>query len=138
VKITKEKLKEVEEEWQNNLLNWKSKRRQSRGTAGSDECESQESQTRKIKTFSEILNEKAKSGHRIGYNLQRYIGNGEGEDDTEVISSNQNQEQGRIKVLLYKAFAKLTILILLFQCLLKSIQLKSQMDSMMIQILLII
>ena len=27
VKITKEKIKEVEEEWQNNLMSWKSKRK---------------------------------------------------------------------------------------------------------------
>jgi len=33
VKITKEKIKEVEEEWQNNLLNWKSKRRQSKSNS---------------------------------------------------------------------------------------------------------
>ena len=33
VKITKEKIKEVEEEWQNNLLSWKSKRRQSNNSS---------------------------------------------------------------------------------------------------------
>lgn len=80
VKITKEKLKEVEEEWQNNLLNWKSKRRKSR-SSGNDNEESEDNQPRKIKTFSEILNEKAKSGHRIGYNLHKYVGLQDGEEE---------------------------------------------------------
>ncbi|XP_015784452.1 uncharacterized protein LOC107361993 isoform X2 [Tetranychus urticae] len=89
VKITKDKIKEVEEEWQNNLLNWKSKRRQSRSTncplnseSLGEESEDPEN-PRKIKTFSEILNEKAKSGYRIGYNLSKYIRNGSEDDEDE-------------------------------------------------------
>jgi hypothetical protein len=90
VKITKDKIKEVEEEWQNNLLNWKSKRRQSRGTCNVTSTRAQlependeVNSNRKIKTFSEILNEKAKSGYRIGYNLHKYIRNGSEDDDDE-------------------------------------------------------
>lgn len=85
MKITKEKIKEVEEEWQNNLLNWKSKRRQSRGNTIPQDIEEQTTVPRKIKTFQEILSEKAKSGHRIGYNLQRYIS--ESGDEEEFINS---------------------------------------------------
>lgn len=85
VKITKEKIKEVEEEWQSNLLNWKSKRRvnhnstDNEGSTGDED--SNDGKGRKIKTFSEILNEKAKSGHRIGYNLHRYGYEAEEDDD---------------------------------------------------------
>lgn len=99
VKITKEKIKEVEEEWQSNLLNWKSKRRQtsSCGKLGDDEDESNNSvnSDRKIKTFSEILNEKAKSGHRIGYNLHRYLADGDGDDSdlSEFLSSHGNNSR---------------------------------------------
>lgn len=93
VKITKEKLKEVEEEWQNNLIDWKSKRRKSR-SSGADNEESEDNQPRKIKTFSEILNEKAKSGHRIGYNLQKYVGledDEEGDPNVDLIVSDKNK-----------------------------------------------
>uniref|UniRef100_T1L6E7 DUF4757 domain-containing protein n=1 Tax=Tetranychus urticae TaxID=32264 RepID=T1L6E7_TETUR len=89
VKITKEKIKEVEEEWQNNLLNWKSKRRQSRLTGG-EESDSGDNQQRKIKTFSEILNEKAKSGQRIGYNLHKYIGMQDEEEEENLVITNNN------------------------------------------------
>lgn len=91
VKITKEKIKEVEEEWQSNLLNWKSKRRSSNnlnnnGSHGgsSDLLDQEEDATgRKIKTFTEILSEKAKSGHRLGYNLRRYVATDD-EDEEEI------------------------------------------------------
>uniref|UniRef100_T1L1L5 LIM zinc-binding domain-containing protein n=2 Tax=Tetranychus urticae TaxID=32264 RepID=T1L1L5_TETUR len=93
VKITKEKNKEVEEEWRNNFLNWKSKRRQSRLTGG-EESDSGDNQQRKIKTFSEILNEKAKSGQRIGYNLHKYIGiNGLQVTQTPIQTVQQGQLQ---------------------------------------------
>lgn len=95
MKITKEKIKEVEEEWQSNLLNWKSKRRQSSDKPKDFSSSSsslnnhnndnnQDSNTDskgKIKTFSEILKEKSKSGARIGYNLHHYL---DGEDDNEI------------------------------------------------------
>jgi len=99
VKITKEKIKEVEEEWQSNLLNWKSKRRSgnnlnnnNNGSSnnGSTELldqgsnENDDAATRKVKTFTEILSEKAKSGHRLGYNLRRYVATDDEEDDEEV------------------------------------------------------
>lgn len=94
VKITKEKIKEVEEEWQNNLLNWKSKRRKSR-SSGAEEDDTQENSHRKIKTFSEILNEKAKSGHRIGYNLHKYVGlgdeEGDNDGDDEIVNRNESK-----------------------------------------------
>lgn len=75
-RITKEKIKEVEEEWQNNLLNWKSKRRQSRQSDNSEIDvidDNHNNSGRKIRTFSEILNERAKCGGRIGYNLLDYV-----------------------------------------------------------------
>ena len=100
VKITKEKIKEVEEEWQSNLLNWKSKRRSgnslttsgsnlaannNNNNSGSSDLLDQEDDgsSRKVKTFTEILNEKAKSGHRLGYNLRRYVATDD-EDDEEL------------------------------------------------------
>lgn len=92
VKITKEKIKEVEEEWQNNLMSWKSKRKLTKNNSeglsllfnfkGStnlllllrlDESLMQRNPNRKTKTFSEILHEKARSGARIGYNLHKYV-----------------------------------------------------------------
>lgn len=92
VKVTKEKIKEVEEEWQSNLLNWKSKRRQSK-EGGNSKNGSEDGDdngdapaSRKIKTFSEILNEKAKSGHRLGYNLSRYV---EGEEESVELFNEQ-------------------------------------------------
>ncbi|XP_074597424.1 uncharacterized protein LOC141852180 isoform X2 [Brevipalpus obovatus] len=93
VKITKEKIKEVEEEWQNNLLNWKSKRRKSR-SSGAEEDDAQENSHRKIKTFSEILNEKAKSGHRIGYNLHKYVGLGDEEGENDGDDEFGNKKEG--------------------------------------------
>ncbi|XP_053209239.1 putative uncharacterized protein DDB_G0271606 isoform X2 [Panonychus citri] len=96
VKITKEKIKEVEEEWQNNLLNWKSKRRQSRLTGG-EESDSGDNQQRKVKTFSEILNEKAKSGHRIGYNLHKYIGIQDEEEEESLVLANNNTNNNNHK-----------------------------------------
>lgn len=41
---------------------------------------------RKTKTFSEILNEKAKSGGRIGYNLQQYV-----EPNGDIVEGNRNE-----------------------------------------------
>lgn len=103
MKVTKEKIKEVEEEWQSNLLNWKSKRRQSKESApngsggeGEDGDGSSNGGPRRIKTFSEILNEKAKSGHRIGYNLHRYV---EGEEENEVrfdVTGDDSAEQQQL------------------------------------------
>lgn len=81
-KITKEKIKEVEEEWQNNLLNWKSKRRQNK-TPAEAEAEQREENNRRIRTFSQILNEKAKSGQTLAYNLQSYISSSN--DDTDFL-----------------------------------------------------
>lgn len=46
---------------------------------------------RKTKTFSEILNEKARSGGRIGYNLHRYVADSELEEE---LTSNQQQPKG--------------------------------------------
>lgn len=104
VKITKEKIKEVEEEWQSNLLNWKSKRRSSNNLTGNSSSspgnnngssngsselldqgsnESDDGTTRKVKTFTEILSEKARSGHRLGYNLRRYVATDD-EDEEDV------------------------------------------------------
>jgi hypothetical protein len=97
VKITKEKIKEVEEEWQSNLLNWKSKRRSGTSlnnndsTNGSSELLDQDgngdetSTSRKVKTFTEILSEKAKSGHRLGYNLRRYVTDNDDEMNEEDV-----------------------------------------------------
>ncbi|RWS05774.1 LIM and calponiny domains-containing protein 1-like protein, partial [Dinothrombium tinctorium] len=98
VKITKEKIKEVEEEWQNNLLNWKSKRRQSRGNHNVDENETTDQQPRKIKTFSEIIKEKAKSGHRIGYNLDKYIDDeaGYGHEDLSRFTNDQHTTESAL------------------------------------------
>jgi len=97
VKITKEKIKEVEEEWQSNLLNWKSKRKVNHGSLENEDegnntgDENGKSNPRKVKTFSEILNEKAKSGQRIGYNLHRYGYEDEEDDDiSSLIRSNNN------------------------------------------------
>ena len=105
VKITKEKIKEVEEEWQSNLLNWKSKRRVNNNILEGDKDDNNTGDgddsgdgKRKIKTFSEILNEKAKSGHRIGYNLHRYGYEDEEDDDISGIirsSSNNNSNDSK-------------------------------------------
>lgn len=100
VKITKEKIKEVEEEWQSNLLNWKSKRRQSSDKLPKDgsnqtdkDLKDQDSESKgKIKTFSEILKEKSKSGARIGYNLHHYL---DGDDDQINFNLDQENEQNQ-------------------------------------------
>lgn len=89
--ISKEKIKEVEEEWQNNLLNWKSKRRQQLTQtfeqAPNDLYENTDSNGgRKIKTFAEMLEERAKSGNRLGFHLQRYLG---ADDDNNVEDESQ-------------------------------------------------
>lgn len=83
--ISKEKIKEVEEEWQNNLLNWKSKRRQQLTQtfeqAPNDLYEITDSNGgRKTKTFAEMIEERAKSGNRLGFHLQRYLST---DDDDE-------------------------------------------------------
>lgn len=83
--ISKEKIKEVEEEWQNNLLNWKSKRRQQLTQtfeqAPNDLYEITDSNGgRKTKTFAEMMEERAKSGNRLGFHLQRYLST---DDDDE-------------------------------------------------------
>ncbi|CAG2164748.1 unnamed protein product [Oppiella nova] len=85
VKITKEKIKEVEEEWHNNLMSWKSKRRQSKNSS-EDESGTSLATNRKTKTFSEILSDKAKSGQRIGYNLHKYL-DGDLENETDLRSN---------------------------------------------------
>ena len=95
MKVTKEKIKETEEEWQHNLLNWKSKRRQSKegatgpetnnsapnSNSGSNPNSDSDEAKRKIKTFGEMLKEKAKAGQRLGYSLHRYV---EGEEDPSI------------------------------------------------------
>lgn len=88
VKITKEKIKEVEEEWQNNLMSWKSKRKLTKNNSEDDPFFLSRNTNRKTKTFSEILNEKARSGGRIGYNLHRYVADSELEEE---LTSNQQQ-----------------------------------------------
>jgi len=100
-KISKEKIKEVEEEWQNNLLNWKSKRRQQFTHTVetvdpfemSDNCGG-----RKIKTFAEMIEQRAKSGNRLGFHLQRYIATDDDEDERtppEDGLANSNDETDR-------------------------------------------
>ncbi len=59
---------------------------------------------RKTKTFSEILNEKAKSGYRIGYNLHKYVGSEEDDADHELVmigrdnrrDNRENNNQGNV------------------------------------------
>lgn len=97
-KISKEKIKEVEEEWQNNLLNWKSKRRQQLshsvdyepdpGSDNNNDCG-----TRKVKTFAEMIEQRAKSGNRLSFHLQRYAGTDGDEDDTEKHDDNDNDQE---------------------------------------------
>lgn len=96
-KISKNKIKEVEEEWQNNLLEWKSKRRQQFSHTYEPEpneltgFNDPSASGRKIKTFAEILEERAKSGNRLGFHLQRYIG--EDENDEQEHSFLPRDEQ---------------------------------------------
>lgn len=120
-RISKDKIKEVDEEWQNNLLNWKSKRRQqinlpietsrdslyNTDNQGSDSANSQ----RKIKTFAEMLEERAKKGNRLNFHLQRYIGAEDDDDDEAIVpcsddspkdsmsdSTNDNQQNNKDKL----------------------------------------
>lgn len=101
--ISKEKIKEVEEEWQNNLLNWKSKRRQQFPNLVEHET-NDASETgdasggRKIKTFAEMLEQRAKSGNRLGFNLQRYISADEGEDELEAPRIKQESDYTRERI----------------------------------------
>lgn len=92
-KISKEKIKEVEEEWQNNLLNWKSKRRQQFTHVVDHEPDKLESGVaaggRKIKTFAEMIEQRAKSGNRLGFHLQRYIDT-ENEDEIPIPTVDAN------------------------------------------------
>ena len=94
--ISKEKIKEVEEEWQNNLLNWKSKRRQQIGHLVDNDQQNNNAQTndhgtgRKIKTFAEMIEQRNRNGNRLNFNLERYIGSGEDDEvdeDGPVLSS---------------------------------------------------
>lgn len=48
---------------------------------------------RKTKTFTEILEEKARSGARISYNLQKYIGT-EDDEANGLFVVNQQQHDG--------------------------------------------
>uniref|UniRef100_A0A6G1SNP3 LIM and calponin y domains-containing protein 1 n=1 Tax=Aceria tosichella TaxID=561515 RepID=A0A6G1SNP3_9ACAR len=90
-KITKDKIKEVEEEWQSNLLNWKSKRRQQFvGTHSNDNQQDEQNNNdnqndanenaRKIKTFAEMIEERTKTGNRLNFHLERYIGSSESDN----------------------------------------------------------
>lgn len=101
-KITKDKLKEVEEEWQSNLLKWKSKRRQHfvapSGNNG-DEHEQNNNNLengggRKVKTFAEIIEQRARAGNRLNFNLQRYIGSGD-EEEVEENGEESNDHHRR-------------------------------------------
>lgn len=110
--ISKEKIKEVEEEWQNNLLNWKSKRRQQITQTLEHEPNnpfetSDSSGGRKIKTFAEMIEQRAKSGNRLGFHLQRYLGEEDEEerilavkeetkDDDFISCRDANQSKSRI------------------------------------------
>lgn len=90
-KISKSKIKEGEEEWQNHLLNWKSKRRQhtNHTVETNDPFESCDTNGgRKIKTFAEMMEQRAKSGNRLGFHLQRYI-SAEDEDDNHHFEQDQ-------------------------------------------------
>lgn len=102
-KISREKIKEVEEEWQNNLLNWKSKRRQQLPNLAEHESNdpfdnSDAGGGRKIKTFAEMLEQRAKSGNRLGFNLQRYIGADDEEDEIDSPSNRQDSDFPRERI----------------------------------------
>lgn len=98
-KITKDKLKEVEEEWQTNLNKWKSKRRQhfvgpssNGGEQNNNDLEN--SSGRKVKTFAEMIEQRARSNNtRLKFNLNRYIGSGDEDDanDTEETLTNNTK-----------------------------------------------
>ncbi|KAG9508665.1 hypothetical protein GZH46_02832, partial [Fragariocoptes setiger] len=102
VKITKDKIKEVEEEWQNSMLNWKSKRRQQMSTCnstndfvfGDDNSVDSSQNRRKIKTFAEMLEERAKAGARIGYDLHTYVES----DEKQQQQYNSSSEDSAIAV----------------------------------------
>lgn len=99
-KISKEKIKEVEEEWQNNLLNWKSKRRQQlshsvdyepdQSSDNNNDCGS-----RKVKTFAEMIEQRAKSGNRLSFHLQRYAGTEGGyeDDDSKLTKGDDSADE---------------------------------------------
>lgn len=92
--ISKEKIKEVEEEWQNNLLNWKSKRRQQfvgqhDPQQRNDEQNADQGDNangRKIKTFAEMIEQRAKTGNKLNFNLERYIGSGDDDETDNVVA----------------------------------------------------
>lgn len=102
-KISKNKIKEVEEEWQNNLLNWKSKRRQQFPTSTASENERNNSSFesndgssgRRYKTFAEMIEQRAKSGNRLSFHLQRYVGDDgyEAEAEAEAEAENEGEEE---------------------------------------------
>lgn len=100
-KICKEQINEGEEEWQNNLQNWKLKRKQqisqtvepsspydnNNSLNASDICGG-----RKIKTFAEIIEQRAKSGNRVGFHLQRYLSADDEDEDNNNKSQIQSQD----------------------------------------------
>lgn len=92
-KSSKEKIKEVEEEWQSNLLNWKSKRRQQLNHSIEQEPESENIEPgsgRKIKTFAEMIEQRAKSNNRLGaFHLKRYIGSGDDEEAEDELRASE-------------------------------------------------
>lgn len=92
-KISKNKIKEVEEEWQSNLLNWKSKRRQQFVGVHLNDNEDEQNNNgpdsgRKIKTFAEMVEQRVKTGNRLNFHLQRYIGS----DDSEQSQDDEGDE----------------------------------------------
>lgn len=102
IRIAEEtKIKEVEEEWQNNLLKWKSKRRQQFHHSPEPNDLSTlgdvSNSGRKIKTFAEIIEERAKSGNRLGFHLQRYIGATDDDVDhaDQVFSKDDNDNYSK-------------------------------------------
>lgn len=95
-KISKDKIKENEEEWQNNLLQWKSKRRQQFNPTYEQEPSELSNlgdaslSGRKIKTFAEMMEERARSGNRLGFHLQRYMSATDDEDGQDGASLNKS------------------------------------------------
>ncbi|XP_022665250.1 uncharacterized protein LOC111264468 isoform X4 [Varroa jacobsoni] len=105
-KITKEKVKEEEEEWQANLDKWKSARRQrvperllSRAEEAKRLMEEEEArQIRKVKTFSEMMQQRQsrqQASPHLGYNLsffsQEHIAN---HNENNVHFDEENKENG--------------------------------------------
>lgn len=117
VKITKEKIKETEEEWQNNLMSWKSKRKLTKNNSDGEyddivivnkcaqlcflhsDTSMQPATNRKTKTFTEILEGKARAGARIGYNLQKYIGVDDEDENVMMMSQQQQRHDGLFTLL---------------------------------------